>query len=348
MTLGVVASGSPAEEAGLKSGEIVLSIDGVEVETGSGLESAIEAKKAGTALLLRVLSTGKERRVTVTLSERPKAQLAQQHAAPQLMLDTGGHMAKISGLAFTPDGNQLVSASQDKVIRIWDWQAGRTVRTIRGEASLGNEGRIYAMALSPDGRWLAAGGLLRDAREEKIPSIRLYDFDTGKLVALLKGHTKAVNGLAFSPNSKRLISGGYDKTAIIWDVESRKLVYLLEGHNYQINAVAFNRDGSQVATVGMALRIWNADGQLVSVLKGHSDWVTGVAFSPIDETIVTTSWDHTLKFWNTSQQVRSMDLDCGWALSYSRDGRYMMRVRSSRRWRNALHPATAMSALAMQ
>ena len=74
------------------------------------------------------------------------------------MLDTGGHMALIRGIAFTPDGRQLVSASDDKTIRVWDLASGKTVRTIRGESAPGHAGKIFAMALSPDGKWLAAGG----------------------------------------------------------------------------------------------------------------------------------------------------------------------------------------------
>jgi len=77
---------------------------------------------------------------------------------PILQLDTGGHMAIIKGLAFTPDGRQLVSASDDKTIRVWDLAGGKTVRTIRGESAPGDAGKVYAMALSPDGKWLAVGG----------------------------------------------------------------------------------------------------------------------------------------------------------------------------------------------
>jgi WD40 repeat protein len=84
---------------------------------------------------------------------------AQDAGAPLPMLDTGGHMAKINGIAFTPDGRQLVSASNDKTIRVWELASGKTVRTIRGESAPGLAGMVYAMALSPDGKWLAAGGL---------------------------------------------------------------------------------------------------------------------------------------------------------------------------------------------
>jgi WD40 repeat protein len=55
---------------------------------------------------------------------------------PIPMLDTGGHTAIIRDIAFTPDGRQIVSASDDKTIRVWDVASGKTVRTIRGEAAL--------------------------------------------------------------------------------------------------------------------------------------------------------------------------------------------------------------------
>jgi WD40 repeat protein len=50
----------------------------------------------------------------------------------RLDLDAGGHTARITDLAFTPDGETIVSASDDKTIRVWDWQSGVTLRTLRG------------------------------------------------------------------------------------------------------------------------------------------------------------------------------------------------------------------------
>ena len=84
---------------------------------------------------------------------------------PLLVLDTRGHMAGITSLAFTRDQRYLVSAGVDKVVRIWDVQTGETVRTIRGQIGDGQEGKIFAVALSPDNRYLAAAGLKMEEKE---------------------------------------------------------------------------------------------------------------------------------------------------------------------------------------
>src|SRR5215472_10348140 len=59
---------------------------------------------------------------------------------PVLMLDTGGNQSVIRSVVFTRDGKYLLSAGDDKVIRVWDWRSKNTVRTIRGEVGpeLGN------------------------------------------------------------------------------------------------------------------------------------------------------------------------------------------------------------------
>ena len=228
--LGVVAPRSPAENAGLKTGDIILSIDRIMVETSSDIDATIAVKRAGDQLRVQVLSAGRVRYVRLTLTEALKAQTEREEVVPQLMVDAGGHTARINALAYTPDGKQLVSAGEDKVIRVWDWQAGTTVRTIRGQAGPGDEGKIYAMALSPDGRWLAVEGNTHQECRARCGEIRLYDFATGNLVELLKGHTGFVYQLAFSPDGGKLISGSADKTAIIWDVSNRRLIQRLRGH----------------------------------------------------------------------------------------------------------------------
>jgi WD40 repeat protein len=97
---------------------------------------------------------------------------------PILQLDTGAHWRQ--GALLSADGKQLVSASDDMTIRVWDWQSGKTVRIIRGNVGASHEGKYFSMALSPmaagsrrvAGCWRVRGPLRRN------PPVRLL---TGRL-----------------------------------------------------------------------------------------------------------------------------------------------------------------------
>jgi len=257
---------------------------------------------------------------------------------PILQIDPGGHLAKISGVAFTPDGRYLVSASDDKLIRVWDLETGKTVRTLRGQIGAGSEGKIYAMALSPDGRWLAAGGFMANFtgnNHEEIGTIRLYNFTSGKLVTLLKGHTNAVASLAFSPDNRYLVSGSGDNNAIIWNLESKASALggskKLSGHTDAIYAVAFTSDSQRVVTGSLdhSLRLWRVqDGGLITTLKGHTDKVYAVAISPQEDIIASGSDDYTIRLWDgrTGEFIKTLanqGTQVG-SLSFSPDGRYLV------------------------
>jgi hypothetical protein len=271
-----IEPGSPADKAGIALGDIVLSLDRTEIDNAADFNASLEGKRPGTEVRLRVLSKGRELRVAVVLDERQKLTVAGD--APILQLDTGGHMGLIKSLAFAPDGRYLVLVGEDKVIRVWDWQAGTIVRSIRGQTGAGDEGKVYAMALSPDGRWLAAGGYFGTGTPHQ-DSIRLYEFATGRLVGLLKGHTNVVTGLAFASGSKRLISGSADRTAIIWDFETRALAHHLTGHTDAIYAVGFSPDGARAITGSddKTLKLWSVpDGAQIATLSGGNDKVRSV------------------------------------------------------------------------
>jgi WD40 repeat protein len=223
---------------------------------------------------------------------------------PILMLDTGGHQALIKGITFTPDGKYLVSAGYDKVVRVWDWRAGKTARTIRGQVGPGGEGKIFALALSPDQRWLAVGGFM-DKSGASVPccgDVRLYDFATGELKALLEGHTDVIEALAFSPDSRRLISGSVDNTAIIWDVATQKPLHPpLGGHTDYIYGVGVSPDGARAVTASFdkTLRLWTvADGSLVKTMPGHGDKVYALAVSPKDGTIASGDYSGEIRLWD--------------------------------------------------
>jgi WD40 repeat protein len=333
----------------LRTGDVILVLNGQQVQTAEAFISAAEALAPGSKAQLSV-SRGREfltPEITITAPPAPVSAAAVYPAVgdPLLRLDTGGHQAGINGLTFTPDGQFIVAAGDDKLIRVWDWQTGAVVRTLRGQSGAGPEGKIYAMALSPDGRWLAAGGWLgsftgkKSKEEEEAHQIRLYDFASGELKALLKGHSNVVLGLAFSPDGKQLISGSSDNDAILWDIEApsgagvaeTKLAHRLKGHRDDIYAVGFTADGKRAVTGSFdtTLRLWNAaDGALLKELTGHRDKIFALAVSPKDGRIASGDNSGGIRLWDgatgTFLTVLAQQGGSAGSLRFSPDGHLLL------------------------
>ncbi|QND68597.1 hypothetical protein HB777_00570 [Mesorhizobium loti] len=192
-----------------------------------------------------------------------------------LDLDTGGHSAQVTDLAFTPDGEDIVSASNDKTIRVWDWQSGVTLRTIRGYLGNGSDGKIFAVAVSPDGKTIAAGGYFGASLGDKPPygDIRLFDFATGKMKAVLKAADYATYDLAFSPDGKTLAAGGADGVVYLWRLDDQSasgwtLDKKLDADSWHIDKLAFAAAGTRLAatTTDNGIRLWDvANGEEIAL-----------------------------------------------------------------------------------
>jgi WD40 repeat protein len=227
------------------------------------------------------------------------ATIARAADEPRLVIDSGGHQAPERFLAFTRDGKSLVSAGDDKIVRIWDIASGKTVRTILGQIADGDQGKIFAAALSPDERYLAVGGLLGASPDSGL--IRIHNFQTGEVTALLRGHTRAVHTLAFSSDGRWLASGSSDNTVKIWDAAEWKLVRTLSGHTDSAYAVAFSPDSRTLVSGSLdkTLRLWDRDsGQLLKEMTGHAGQVPSVAFSPDGRYIGSSDSVGVVKLWN--------------------------------------------------
>ena len=157
-----------------------------------------------------------------------------------------GHTGRVVAVAVAPDGSWLATASGDGTARIWD-AAGRPRAVLEGHA-----GRVWKVAVAPDGSWLATAG--------DDGTVRIWDAATGRLRAVLKGHTSAV---AVAPDGSWLATAGDDEMARIWDAATGRLRAVLKGHTGRVVAVAVAPDGSWLATAsgdGTA-RIWDAAGR---------------------------------------------------------------------------------------
>lgn len=340
--------GGVADVAGLAAGDILILLDGVQIDSPEALNEALDKKPFRATIRMTLRRGDREKRTIFALDTRlardndtlagkdePAPPPAEPNAATpdpdavQLKLDTGGHLGMINDIAFTPDGRQLVSASDDKTIRVWDLATGKAVRIIRGASEAGDGGKIYAMALSPDGKWLAAGGWLTGEPADR-DAVRLFDFASGRLVALLKGHDQPVLGLAFSPDGTALVSGSGDGTAIVWTVATHQLKHRLTGHRDPVSAVAFTPDGERVVTGSFDhdLRLWQiSDGSALAVMAGHKFTVDSLAVAS-NGMIASGDLSGEIRLWDGQsgafRQTLASQGSAAGSLSFSPDGALLM------------------------
>jgi WD40 repeat protein len=160
-----------------------------------------------------------------------------------------------------------------------------------------NENRVWSVAFSPDGQWIAYSG-------GKDHAIRLWDAKTGQLIGQpLKGHEDEVWSVAFSPDGQRIASGSADKTIRLWNTKTGQPIgQPLKGHEALVISVAFSPDGQRIASgsADRTIRLWDAKtGQPIGQpLKGHENTVWSVAFSPDSQRIVSGSEDKTVRLWD--------------------------------------------------
>ena len=105
---------------------------------------------------------------------------------PILRLETGMHTAPLGRIDVDAQNRFLVTGSSDKTVRLWELPTGKPIRILRLPIGEGVVGRIYSVAITPDGSTIACGGRTGFAWE-KSQSIYLFDRESGKLVHRIKG-----------------------------------------------------------------------------------------------------------------------------------------------------------------
>jgi len=246
------------------------------------------------------------------------------------------HPDRVQSAVFSPDGNQILTASEDRVARVWDAASGNLLFTLAGHAGAINEA-VY----SADGAWILT------ASDDG--SARIWDARNGQSVAALLGHKGKVLSVTFSPDGRRMVTVSQDHTVRVWNREDARLLCSFAGYpadptetyaNDKVglhNDPAFSPNGNLIVTAGYdnMARVWDSEtGRLLGELKGHTSTVWTAVFSADGKKIVTASEDKTAIVWDAihrtilrrlyghTNSVRSamFSPDSAWVVTASLDG----------------------------
>ena len=270
-----------------------------------------------------------------------------------------GHDKFVGSLSFSRDSSRVLTGSEDGTARVWDPATGKQLQVFRGHRS-----DVGVLNLSRDGRSALSfdkGDLtcrvwdLQTANEicklvgherrlihgqfspkddliltiEEFPSNTMRFWDpTGKLLAVLKGHTNQVKNATFSPDGTTIATCGMDQTIRLWDVAGRKLKATLLGHSGWVGQVRFSPDGKYVlsASQDQTLRLWDAaTGVSLATMHGHIGEVYTADFTADGKTIVSTARDGMVRLWDAQLMVSNRVLrgheKFVYGVAFHKDGR---------------------------
>jgi WD40 repeat protein len=203
-----------------------------------------------------------------------------------------GHTQRVLSLAFHPDSVQLLSASLDGTVRLWDAIANRQLHVYDGVRGGG-------LAWSPDGRHFAmsgAGGTLK-----------VWESQSGRRVLTLQGHSDDVTAAAYTPDGRRLFTTGWDRTIQLWDttLDTADLfageVGRLEGHPARAPEAVALPDGRRVLSWGddCTIRVWDLRGRReLRRWVGGDNHIYGRAVTPDGTRSVVAIKDRDVRVWD--------------------------------------------------
>ncbi|KAH8104960.1 hypothetical protein DFH11DRAFT_1324376 [Phellopilus nigrolimitatus] len=189
--------------------------------------------------------------------------------------------SQVNSVAYSPDGQQIVSGSDNRTVRIWDAKSGQQLHELSGHTSV-----VTSVAYSPDGQHIVSGSSDR--------TVRIWDAKSGQQLHELIGHSDWVRAVAYSSDGQHIVSGADDKTVRIWDAKSGQELHKLSGHSSRVNSVAYSPDGQEIVSGSSdkTVRTWNLGHQWKSKELG-SDWELWSSAEKVSEPVAEDGWVHT-------------------------------------------------------
>lgn len=239
-------------------------------------------------------------------------------------------------ITFSPDSKWLAFATIFGGLRLWDVNAGSEITNL--SATTHAASGPLGVAFSSDSRTLAYN-------ENEYGAILLWDIANRWLTNRLTGHQSPVMALAFSPDGQRLVSGGQDGTARLWNLAEQREEFQYTNRSGWFGSLAFSPDGRILAMggaggAGRIIRLIDVETGIEKAgLRGHLEDISGLAFTPDGQTLLSASDDGTIRVWDlvprakkkTAHAFPRNSISLAWryygpALFLSPDGRHLLTV----------------------
>ena len=198
-----------------------------------------------------------------------------------------GHADVVFSVAWNSKGTQLVSGSQDKTARVWEWPTGKEKLVLKDHSDA-----VTKVCFAPDDKSVYTASLDHNARR--------FDVNDGKVLRVFTGHADGITALAINLKGDRIVTAGPEPGLRWWNVDTGDVASNQGGHGGAVNDIAFSRDGKFVASASAdhTVRLWdgNSTGGMRS-LDGANDWIYATALSPDDKFVAGVGADGIANIW---------------------------------------------------
>gem|GEM_PF-2167272 len=233
-------------------------------------------------------------------------------AENKLLFSLQQHMGPVEQIAWTPDGEIILSGSFDGVVRLWNARTGDLVRVIEVETEIEQDDdefleealdQLLCLAHSPVGAILAVG--MHDGQ------VILFSGASGEEIMRLDGHTGMVRGVAFSADGWLLAASSGDGAVRVWDMQTGDRMRTLTGYIGQVFSVTFSPDQHWLVAVGEegSIRLTTVDSwERAGSLRVDAGVLHDAAFHPTENRLALACHDRTVRVWDIGQrrEVRRM------------------------------------------
>ena len=212
-----------------------------------------------------------------------------------------GHTAAIKAVTFVGE-HTLASASDDQSLRLWDsnpgWVLERTIGNIEDPNLVAH--RVTAVDFNADSSQLLIASGIPSRRGE----LQVFNVADGSRVLYLpQAHDDVIYAAKFSPDGKRIASGGADKYLRTFDIATSQQLRRFEGHTSYVLGIAWKRDGQVIATSGAdnTIKVWDAEtGDQQRTIENFGRHVTSVQFIGETDNIISSCGDKLVRIHNAS------------------------------------------------